>query len=147
MRGGSARSERQKRGISASAASTISMRHQTSGSAGNVMSLPRIAVNPQSSTQKWIWSCALVVVVTVARVSSARERRGASRQRRFERLEVGLGPLPARFHAEQAFLRVEAQRPAAVGQWRGQQRREALLETQVRVPDDVRTDAEKIKTR
>ena len=47
------------RGSSASAATTSSMRHQTSGSAGSEIISPRIAVNPHSTTQKWIWSWAL----------------------------------------------------------------------------------------
>ena len=51
-RAGSTRSERSTLGTSASAATTINMRHQTSGSAGSEISLPRIAVKPHSSTQK-----------------------------------------------------------------------------------------------
>ena len=37
---------------SSSAPHTSSMRHQTSGSAASVISLPRMAVNPHSTTQK-----------------------------------------------------------------------------------------------
>ncbi len=54
-----ARMPRHTRGTSASAATTSNMRHQTSGRAGSVISLPRIAVKPHSSTQKWICRCAL----------------------------------------------------------------------------------------
>src|SRR5690606_27821888 len=52
---------RQTRGSSASAATTISIRHHTSGSAGRVMSFPRIAVKPHSSTHRWICQRARVV--------------------------------------------------------------------------------------
>ncbi len=34
------------------ATTTISMRHQTSGSAGRLISLPKMAVKPHSTTQK-----------------------------------------------------------------------------------------------
>jgi dihydropyrimidine dehydrogenase (NAD+) subunit PreA len=47
-----ASSARQTRATSASAATTMTIRHHTSGSAGKLISLPRIAVNPHSSTQK-----------------------------------------------------------------------------------------------
>jgi hypothetical protein len=32
------------------------IRHHTNGNAGKVMAFPRIAVNPQRKTQKWICS-------------------------------------------------------------------------------------------
>jgi hypothetical protein len=57
---GSVRSERNTLGTSMSTPTTTAKRHQTSGSAGSEMSLPKMAVNPQSSTQKWICSVALV---------------------------------------------------------------------------------------
>ena len=46
------------------AATTISIRHHTSGSAGSVISLPRIAVKPQRKTQAWICQCAVRVLPT-----------------------------------------------------------------------------------
>ena len=51
---GIARTPRHTRGSSASAATTINLRHQTIGRAGSEINLPRIAVKPHSSTQKWI---------------------------------------------------------------------------------------------
>ena len=48
------RSARHTRGKQASAAVTNNMRHHTSCSAGSVMSLPRMAVMPHSTTQMWI---------------------------------------------------------------------------------------------
>ena len=51
-RGDIARRPRQTLGTKASAATTSNMRHHTSGNAGRVISLPRIAVKPHSSTQK-----------------------------------------------------------------------------------------------
>ena len=46
--------ERQTLGRQDSAATTNNMRHHTSCSAGYVMSLPRMAVMPHSTTQMWI---------------------------------------------------------------------------------------------
>src|SRR5690606_26558283 len=65
----SALSARQTRGTSASVTVTISMRHQTSGAAPRLISLPRIAVNPHSRTQKWICSRAVVSGVIRGAVS------------------------------------------------------------------------------
>src|SRR5687768_14857613 len=59
-RSGIARSPRHTRGTSASTATTISIRHHTSGSAGSEISLPKMAVKPHSSTQKWICRKALL---------------------------------------------------------------------------------------
>ena len=59
VRGGMARSSRHNGGQASSTTTTISMRHHTSSSAGRLISLPRIAVKPHSSTQKWICSSAL----------------------------------------------------------------------------------------
>src|SRR6478672_9230164 len=59
-----ARSPRQTWGTSASAPTTINMRHHTSGNAESVSSLPRMAVKPQSSTQAWICRKALRVSVS-----------------------------------------------------------------------------------
>jgi len=54
-----ARTSRQTRGTRASAAATIPTRQITSAIAGRAISLPRIAVKPQSSTQAWICHSAL----------------------------------------------------------------------------------------
>src|SRR3954447_13630922 len=58
---GIARSPRHTLGNIASVATTSSIRHHTKGSAGRVIILPRIAVKPHSSTQKWICNWALAV--------------------------------------------------------------------------------------
>ena len=50
----------QNRGNSINAAVTKIIRHQTNGTARSVIALPRIAVNPQSITQKWICTSARV---------------------------------------------------------------------------------------
>ena len=47
---------RQTRGKSASAAVTNNMRHHTSCVAVSVISLPKMAVKPQSTTQTWSWN-------------------------------------------------------------------------------------------
>src|SRR6476469_1852764 len=59
-----ARSPRQTWGTSASAPTTINMRHHTSGNAESVISLPRMAVKPHSRTQAWICRKALRVSVS-----------------------------------------------------------------------------------
>src|SRR5690606_2414046 len=69
-RAGIARSPRQTRGSSASATTTISMRHHTSGSADRLISLPRMGVKPHSSTHRWICSWAFAVGVIGMRALS-----------------------------------------------------------------------------
>src|SRR6478672_1917662 len=59
-----ARSPRQTWGASASAPTTINMRHHTSGNAESVISLPRMAVKPHNRTQAWICRKALRVSVS-----------------------------------------------------------------------------------
>ena len=80
------------------------MRHHTSGSAGSVISLPRIAVKPHSSTQKWICSCALLVGLMRSRVATGRplspqSRSGALRLWAMAKLVRLRGTAGTRIHA------------------------------------------------
>src|SRR5207342_2189100 len=66
---GIARNPRHTRGISASAATTNTMRHHTSGNAGREIIFPRIAVKPHRNTHRWICSQARWVALgSVGRV-------------------------------------------------------------------------------
>jgi len=62
------RSPRQKAFTSSSDPHTTSMRHHTSGSAASEINLPRIAVNPHKSTQKWICRSARRRAASMVRV-------------------------------------------------------------------------------
>jgi hypothetical protein len=78
-RAGNARSPRQTRRTQASAPYTSSLRQTTSGNAGSVMSFPRMAVKPHSSTQKWICRNALrLSAAVIGRRSSGGGHRAAA---------------------------------------------------------------------
>jgi hypothetical protein len=55
------RQDRHTRGTHDRTAATRAIRQNTRGSAGSVISRRKMAVKPQSRTQRWIWNCALVV--------------------------------------------------------------------------------------
>src|SRR5690606_13833891 len=93
-RAGSAKSARHTRGTSASAPTTIVMRHRTSGSAARLISLPRIAVKPQSTTQTWICSLAFATGVIVP-VSNQRPRATLPGRAGSIGAPLFLGPFPA----------------------------------------------------
>src|SRR6476659_72754 len=96
-----ARHARLTRGTRARTATTMSIRHQTSGSAGSEISLPRMAVKPHSRTQKWIWSWALVVGFMGDRAAKrkyVRGRRGYARASHARRALPALPAPPRRVH-------------------------------------------------